>query len=279
MACLFPLTAYRSATTNQGTGKRSLVFNPEEALRRFDPLGLPCGKCSLCRASARLTWAIRCAQEAATHDQSCMLTLTYEDRCLPPGGKLSLRDMQLFMKRLRKHRDLRYFWAGEYGPKTRRPHYHCLVFGQDFLAGSEPLPSGDYVAPLIADTWQMGTHQVTPFTMATACYVAGYVDKKRDDPDTMSRMSRNPGIGYRWLARHADSVLRLGHVTIEGRQYPVPPRYLDWMEEALPDSTTEIREARRKYARAQVPLPYTPSKHRSRLINALARQRTKEEKL
>lgn len=48
---------------------------------------------------------------------------------------LSKRDIQLFIKRLRKYAldydgnaRLRYFITGEYGPQTFRPHYHCLFF-------------------------------------------------------------------------------------------------------------------------------------------------------
>lgn len=47
---------------------------------------------------------------------------------------LSKRDVQLFLKRLRKYvykntrERLRYFIVGEYGPKTYRPHYHLLLF-------------------------------------------------------------------------------------------------------------------------------------------------------
>lgn len=209
-----------------------------------------------------------------------MVTLTYADQCLPPGGKLQLEHMQKFFRAIRKRGHyVRYFWAGEYGPKTHRPHYHALMFGMDFLEQSEKLPTGDYVSPLLADFWQHGTHQVTPFSMATACYVAGYVDKKNNDLDTLSRMSRKPGLGYQYLALHADTLLRLGHVVVEGRSFPLPHRYLDWMEEALPDSTAEIRAARRRIAKQNLPLPYEPSKWEGRYQNAQARLRSKGESL
>ena len=45
---------------------------------------------------------------------------------------LRKRDYQLFMKRLRKafpNDKIRFYAAGEYGPKTLRPHYHAILFG------------------------------------------------------------------------------------------------------------------------------------------------------
>ena len=39
------------------------------------------------------------------------------------------------MKRLRKKLHplkIRFFHCGEYGDKTRRPHYHALIFGYSF---------------------------------------------------------------------------------------------------------------------------------------------------
>ena len=64
--------------------------------------------------------------------------LTYDEQHLHRtslgNGSLCERDVQLFMKRLRKKLSkeqvfIRYFYCGEYGPDTGRPHYHILVFG------------------------------------------------------------------------------------------------------------------------------------------------------
>ena len=47
---------------------------------------------------------------------------------------LYYRDIQLFLKRLRKHifkyygEKIRFYFIGEYGTKSLRPHWHCLLF-------------------------------------------------------------------------------------------------------------------------------------------------------
>lgn len=52
-------------------------------------------------------------------------------------GYVSMRDVQLFLKRLRKNlskytdEKIRYYAVSEYGPKTFRPHYHFLFFFDD----------------------------------------------------------------------------------------------------------------------------------------------------
>ena len=63
------------------------------------------------------------------------MTLTYDTKFLPPGGSVSLRDVQLFMKRLRKAKEpskLRFFLGAEYGDENRRPHYHAILFNCGF---------------------------------------------------------------------------------------------------------------------------------------------------
>lgn len=80
--------------------------------------------------------------------------------------------------------------------------------------------------------------------MATACYVAGYVQKKVGDPDTFNMMSTQPGIGSRWLAKYVDDVARLGRVVVEGKEHPVPRRYFLW---AL-DEFEHIKLDKQKYA-------------------------------
>ena len=66
------------------------------------------------------------------HEKSCMLNLTYDDDHLPEHGQLWKDDLQRFFKRLRKKFKFRYVASGEYGEKTRRPHFH-IAFWVYFL--------------------------------------------------------------------------------------------------------------------------------------------------
>ena len=103
---------------------------------------LPCGKCEYCRKQMAEQWATRIELEAKEWDDVIFLTLTYDDDHIPYGEILkgyrsiqrqtvNKRDVQLFIKRLRKayKKPIKYFLAAEYGDRTKRPHYHAIVFG------------------------------------------------------------------------------------------------------------------------------------------------------
>ena len=66
------------------------------------------------------------------------MTLTYRNEFLPNDNQLSVRDVQLFIKRVRKLlgteigyeyvRPIKVIYSGEYGKKnTKRPHYHIAL--------------------------------------------------------------------------------------------------------------------------------------------------------
>lgn len=249
MACTNPRRAWRRPEALQGplpprvdtdtgellAGRSSLSFHPVDG---WDPLKVGCGVCVGCRADRSREWAIRCYHEASQHDRNCFVTLTYENA--PPA--LVKKDLQDFFKRLRHQVKFRYLACGEYGDKTRRPHYHALIFGEDFLGGALKIGESLYTNPALAKAWGHGLVSVGELNMATCCYVAGYVFKKVGDHDTFSLASRRPGIGHNWLDKFGDDIRRTGVVTIEGKEYPVPRRYMDWHSEELHDLKIERRE-------------------------------------
>ena len=89
----------------------------------------PCGKCLPCRITRRQEWTARLLLEMKTSYAIWFITLTYQEPRLPRLGSLRKKELQGFLKRLRKNTGLkfRYFAAGEYG-KNGRAHYHLLVF-------------------------------------------------------------------------------------------------------------------------------------------------------
>ena len=130
MGCVKPLEAYR--------GKHGVVtFNRHLSVSRV-AFKLPCGRCIGCRLERARQWGLRCMHEAKLWPQNCFITLTYSDEFLPPYGSLSVRDIQLFMKRLRKGKKasasnpIRFFLGGEYGERNLRPHYHAVLFNCGF---------------------------------------------------------------------------------------------------------------------------------------------------
>lgn len=198
---------------------------------------VPCGQCLACRINKRRQWTLRLLLEFTQHEKASFITLTYDPQYLPVSdasgkvgrGVLCKRDVQLFLKKLRKRfddRKIRYYCAGEYGPgKTKHPHYHIILFGIDadeldedwfyFRGRSGPCPEqrGMRHTPLY-DTWQYGIVHVGEVNAHSIAYVAGYVTSKmtrKGDGYTpeFALMSRMPGIGREPLfdiARHLQAL-------------------------------------------------------------------------
>lgn len=174
---------------------------------------VPCGKCVECRMKRAKEWAYRVTLESSLYLQNCMITLTYNEDNLPPGQTLSIRDYQLFLKRLRKHLEpqrIRYFLCGEYGSKNGRPHYHVIIFNyypQDAYYFYTDQKGVDlYRSPTIEKLWNKGFVTVGNVTFDTAKYCTLYMQKPPTDGrlKPFVRMSRRPGIGFgivdpKWL--------------------------------------------------------------------------------
>lgn len=230
-------------------------------------LDVPCGRCIGCRLERSRQWAIRCMHEAQMHEHNCMVTLTFDDEHLPSDG-VSVRDLQLFFKRLRKHSAFRYYACGEYGDNFARPHYHALLFGLSFpdRYQIEDSPSGapQWMSPLLDRTWKQGRCSIGSVTFESAAYVARYVTKKvtgdraadhytvlnpltgeliRLNPE-FGTMSRNPGIGRSWFERYSRDVYPFDEVVARGHPSKVP-RYYDKIHEAVaPEAHQAVRKER-----------------------------------
>lgn len=218
-------------------------------------LGLewPCGKCLECRGAYVRQMTTRGLHELQTAGPSSFLTLTYDDEHLPLDMCVSVREMQLFLKRLRRAGfDVRYLLCGEYGETTHRPHYHAILYGQAFRRGSvevEPSRSGlpQWTHNAIEDAWQgRGRHRLGMATHDSIQYTAGYIYKKltygerlmavpfhvpgmpfpvyRTEPFVLA--SKNPGLGLEYFARNAENILARGNVVSNGREVPIPRYYL-----------------------------------------------------
>jgi len=223
MSCISPIPSVKERDTE--TGKFRVLFNVKGWEGR-DVIFLPCSRCVGCRANQSLTWAIRCYHESLSYSQNSFLTLTYRDPC---PATLDPDHLRLFWMRARKKfGKLRYFACGEYGDMTRRPHYHALIFGHDFLEGSVRHCTGTFYHPELDECWGHGFVDVGSLEFPSILYVAGYASKKLGDSDTFNRMSRKPSIGRKWFDAHSDDLRRIGSVVIEGTEYPIPARYFEW---------------------------------------------------
>ena len=233
MSCAQPLHAWYGAKRDPETGNFPITFHHSTAdLDR--PLDLPCNNCLSCKADQSMMWSIRCYHELTEHDKASFVTLTYDEEHLPKDNKLNKDHLRNFIKTLRKHYKIRYFACGEYGDKNGRPHYHLIIFGEDFKHLPLENPDGTYTSRKIQKHWNnKGNVVVAPVTMASICYTCGYVSKKLDDKDTFNSMSTRPGLGKKWLDKNIGDLMNHGFTVIDGRQYQIPKRYLMWYEHEL----------------------------------------------
>lgn len=254
MACYHPISAYREAT-----GRIHLWPQAHTSAT----LQLPCGKCIGCTTTYALHWAHRCAHEAKKFENNLFLTLTYDDDNLPAGGHLVPRDLTLFLKRLRQHRErdirrhrqgdrelntdpentLRYFACGEYGETTARPHYHAILFNVDFV-DKHRVGRELYESETLHTLWKHGKAAYGTATAKAANYVAQYQLKKHRAPEELEppflRMSNRPAIGSAWLAEYKTD-LRHGYlVGDQGRKYAIPRTYKRTLKKTDPDLLAEI---------------------------------------
>uniref|UniRef100_A0AAU8B635 Replication initiator protein n=1 Tax=Dulem virus 174 TaxID=3145651 RepID=A0AAU8B635_9VIRU len=271
-----------------------LGFAVDEAIQ------IPCGKCIGCRLEYSRQWANRCMLELEYHDSAYFVTLTYDDDHVPiswyvddttgetcPAMSLRKRDMQLWMKRLRKacgSQRIRFYLAGEYGSQTFRPHYHAILFGlelHDLSLYAKKSDEFSYFNSLFLDkTWigcyngitkckgsattltQNGHVVVAPVSWDTCAYVARYVTKKLTGPAAklyddcniehpFTLMSRKPGIGRQWYEDHPDcyDYEYINISTDRGGKKFRPPRYFDKLFDLdEPERSKELKEARRRAA-------------------------------
>ena len=106
-----------------------------------------------------------------------------EPHSMPYVPVLNYRDVQLFLKRLRKrihnfcktnqldssHEFIKYHCVGEYGPEHFRPHYHLLLFADSKEVASTIVES-------VSESWTYGYSSTSLARGGSAAYVAGYLN-------------------------------------------------------------------------------------------------------
>ena len=240
--------------------------------------------------------------EAKMHDENSWLTLTYADEHLPGrystgiihprtnkpiySGTLLKEHPQKFLRALRKAlgrekykskfrssqlarstpaAGVRYYYAGEYGERYGRPHYHVCLFGIDFadklLERRTETGYQLYTSDILKKLWPYGEHQLGELTWESAAYTARYVMKKingkkkeqhyeKIDPETgeiiklqpeYCDMSRRPGIAQPWFEKYLTDVYPHDRILIRGHKRK-PPRYYDKKyEQKEPDLMKQIK--------------------------------------
>lgn len=190
-----------------------------------------CGHCEECVRKLKKEYVSGLMQEYLTQQKGMFITLTYKDNSII---NVSKRDIQLFMKRLRKayaNIKLKYFAVSEYGPRTNRPHYHIILYGlnKEDLKDCYKLPNQAnlYSSKELEKIRNNGIVGIGDLNEATIKYVAGYVIKKLDHKSykniglTDTFILRSKKIGKKYFEKNKEKILKNGGIYINGHLYPI----------------------------------------------------------
>lgn len=182
-------------------------------------LAVPCNHCVLCKKSKVDSFVDRCRLECQVHDSKpWFITLTYDNEHLPDAG-VSVRDVQLFLKRFRINMErhgyverVRYVAVGEYGKNTHRAHYHLLVWNLSSYTSNQYRE----LSYLLQKSWNKGflMHRLVDLKDDNCFYyTAKYLKKDCDvpkgmNPTFMTSSVRDGGIGSKFLDKIAPVVRR-----------------------------------------------------------------------
>ena len=203
------------------------------------------------------------------------------------------------MKRLRKQtspKKIRFYMCGEYGEKTRRPHYHAILFNHDFndkiVWDKNESGESRYTSKLLSSLWSLGHSQTADASFQSAAYISRYImkkvtgtpaDKHYQSIDTTTgeifqlepeynRMSLKPGLGHDWALKYKSDIYPSGFCIINGKKRTVPQYYIDLIE------LTEQQARRRRMENIKQgkknPQDQTPERRKVREIVRHARTST-----
>lgn len=246
--CLYP--NYLRNGSFVGALPKGFFSTPTNPLETDVPV--PCGKCVECLSQKASEWSYRVMREYDFYGRiGCVLSLTYDKAHLPVDGSVNRRDLQLFLKRLRKHfapTKIRYFGCGEYGTFNGRPHYHLVVIGwqpDDLVFVKRSKKSTIlYRSKTVEKLWSQGICAVADVTADSVRYSAKYLQKlyfKETSGKTppFLCMSTHPGFG----AFEALERVQSDSVYVNGVRKKVPRYYLKVAEREGVD-LTDLKEKR-----------------------------------
>jgi len=229
---------------------KTICWSPKNYSKEYATFQLPCGKCIECRLDYSRQWAIRCIHEAQMYENNCFVTLTYKEPCNP---KLDYTDFQKFMKKLRKTQNepIGMFVTGEYGEKTKRPHWHAIIFNWS-PRDAEYKYSNDrgdrvYSSATLENIWGHGITEFGSVTFESAGYCARYAAKKlvhgkdnEHEYQPISKKSSKHAIGKKWLERFYTDVFAFGRLLLsDGTESGIPRYYEKWLKKEKPEEWEE----------------------------------------
>lgn len=204
-----------------------------------------CRQCWQCRSADTHDWVGRCVAEKLTSKACHAVTLTYgfDDKVGSTDHLhariLHYKDVQLFLKSLRKDYNVRYLVAGEYGSKKGRAHWHILLYWQNDVPPEIVLRKN-----VSWDYWPHGYVFFDQMSIKAIRYTCKYIRKGNDEHEnSYFQFSRRPELGAKYFEERARNYARQGlaprdlyyRIQTGGTQYPdhkmrgsVAKNFLDW---------------------------------------------------
>lgn len=253
---------------------------------------IPCGYCWACKLNYSAEWATRLTLETQKSDHNYFITLTYDDMHVPIWesikwdgtlykndgtwrGSLDPDDMTRFIKTLRKHferlgiKGIKYFYAGEYGETTHRPHYHMILMhcpldiNEFYDTHVDKNFKAHWKSHELEKWWPHGMIDIAEVEWSSAAYVARYCMKKLSTSPDKSiyykqgklpefiRMSK--GIGMDYYKMHREEIYANDEMimkTVKGNTGAFkPPKAFDRkFKEHDPEGFELIRQSRQMAA-------------------------------
>lgn len=234
---------------------------------------IPCHYCEGCRIDRRKLWEFRITSEFVKY-RCAFVTLTYDDYHLPfnEGALLPTvrhKDLTSFLDRL-KHRvkllpdngfpefctkEYKHVFVSEYGSERKRPHYHGIFLGLDWL----------YFKSLIQDCWYGGLVDVKPVKRGGIRYILKYMDTVQNGESALRdyfdkglevpKFSFSRGIGKDFFLSQVDNINKYGCAKIGNRFVPIPSYWKNKLYTFCDNNIQSNRDFREKYLK-QLDLTY-----------------------
>ena len=154
-----------------------------------------CRKCWQCRKRRVDDLVGRCIAESKFAKRTYAATLTYGGEAGVNAATLVYKDVQDFLKRLRKKYSVRYIVAGEYGTKKNRAHWHIILFF------NKQYPKLENNKRVNWEYWNKGFSYFQEPDWKGFQYVLKYVLKDQDERVKVGHlaMSKKPPLGEEYF--------------------------------------------------------------------------------
>lgn len=230
-----------------------MCSNPIIIKTKEGEIKVPCGKCLVCKKKRKQIWVEKIIQENNYHKEKCFVTCTFDNKILrDPNSKArkygaspdfvfnieySKKYVQKFIKRVRKKytdKKISFYHVAEYGENTQRPHHHFIFWGTDFNKNkwhqTYQSKSGkiQFISEELNELWACGNCTIQDINSYNSLYIASYTTTKQKNQNILKpkmSFSNRSRIGYKFIRRYKETILKDYFETEEGIKLPIPNSY------------------------------------------------------